>query len=101
MKDLDQLKKDYEQLGKTIAELEKPKSLRWVDLKPGDLFRVADSYYFGKGVRLRLINTDSGEARYAVLSTGSVWGRFSFSAVEEEAPIVLCDINGNPLEESK
>ena len=101
MKDLDQLKKDYKQLGKTIAELEKPKSLRWVDLSPGTLFMVREDYAYSRGLRLRLKNTDGGEASYAVLLTGGVWGRFNPSSIEESAPVVICDINGNPLEDKK
>jgi hypothetical protein len=93
MKDLDQLKKDYKQLGKTIAELEKPKDLRWLDLKPGQffIFKPRTSH---DAIALRCSNF-----RYVYLDNGLIHDEDSSSC--NHLSVKPCDISGNPLEEKK
>lgn len=67
MKDLEQLRKDYEQMGRTIVKLENPKNLTFTDLKIGDHYTLKYQAEVGADGRVKAYR------RIKVSATHYVW----------------------------
>ena len=96
-KNLEQLKKDYDQLGKTIAELDKPTILYWPDLFAGTFFYFTDinggEVVFGFGKYNIAIRDDSDG--YTYLEDGTRWDMKSSVRIHRPVEVISCDINAN------